>query len=331
MPEAAVSVLMLAHNHGEFIREAIESVLTQKTDRKIELLIGEDASRDGTLAVCREFAARYPDVIRLFSHGENIGMHANFAHLWRQAQNEYIAFCEGDDFWCDDEKLSLQAAFLDKNPDCNLCGAFTRVIAQGQDGAWRETGIMKPSALKARYTFEDLIGDYGFHFSSVMLRKSPVEFPAWFSSMYCVDRPLYLLAAQHGGAGAVDRVLSVYRIHPGGNWSSIDTAKKAERSISLFTTFIRHFGPEHGRSFRETLADILWFYMSEDLMAGRMREARSMFWKSLRWSTPGFVARHFLRIGKVFLRLHFPAVDKLRQASQCKKNQCKQSQCKPRQ
>lgn len=316
MKKNSISILMLAHNHGGFIRESIESVLNQKLDRNLELLIGEDASRDDTLAVCREFVARYPDVIRLFSCRENIGMHANFANLWHEARYEYIAFCEGDDFWCDDEKLSLQAAILDKDSECNLCGGFTRVIAKDQGGDWREIGVIKPSVLKPRYSFEDLIGDYGFHFSSVMLRKSSVVFPEWFSSMYCVDRPLYLLATQGGDAASVDKVISVYRIHPGGNWSSLDATKKAERSICLFTTFIRYFGPRHAHSFRVTLADILWSYMSEDLMAGRVGEARSLFWRSLRWGTSDFIAIHFQRVLKVFLRLYFPVVDKLRKGIQ---------------
>ena len=189
-----VSIIMLAYNHENYIREAVESILSQETDFSFELLIGEDKSTDTTLAVCKELQQENPHIIRLVTSEENVGMHRNLARLWCRANGAYIAFCEGDDYWIDSKKLSAQVAFLATNLDCSLCGTYTQSIQQDLQGNWNNAEVVKPKKIKDKYAFFELIAHYNFHFSSVMVRKSAVNFPDWFWTVYCVDRPLYLVA-----------------------------------------------------------------------------------------------------------------------------------------
>ena len=95
-----VSVLMLAYNHSEFIKQAIASIINQETNGfTFEIIIGEDNSTDDTLDICKELQQKYPYLIRLIVSDGNVGMHRNFARLWIRAKGKYIAFCEGDDYW----------------------------------------------------------------------------------------------------------------------------------------------------------------------------------------------------------------------------------------
>lgn len=306
MNRPVVSVLMLAWEHGPYIRQAIESVLAQQSLYRFELLIGEDASNDDTLVVCEQYQARFPNLVKVLAAPENIGMHRNFARLWAHAAGEYIAFCEGDDYWCDATKLTRQVEFLRSNTDCTLCGTFTDKVSEDAAGHWVPAGAIRPTNIKEKYSFEELIAGYHFHFSSVMLRKDSAHFPDWFSSVYCVDRPLYLLAAVNGLAGLLPEVMSVYRLHAGGNWSSISMEGKAQRSTDLFLKMRDYFDARYRSLFQQTLATILWSYMSQDLRTGLRRPARKAFWQSLRLSPGTIVGANPLQFFKVLILLYAP-------------------------
>ncbi|MCS7029797.1 MAG: glycosyltransferase [Bacteroidia bacterium] len=120
-----VSVHMVTYNHEPFIREAIEGVLKQKTSFQYELLIGEDCSTDRTLEICKEYALKYPHIIKLHAREKNMGMVPNFYDLLLKCKGKYVAFCEGDDVWIDEYKLQKQVEFLEKNPD--FSGACSKV------------------------------------------------------------------------------------------------------------------------------------------------------------------------------------------------------------
>ena len=258
-----ISVLMLAYNHGPYIRQAIESVLAQQCDHPFRLWIGEDNSSDDTRAVCRELQTVHSDRIELLCSDESLGMHGNFSNLWKHSSGEFVAFCEGDDYWSDPFKLQKQVDWMEMHPENSMCGTFTDIISRKVDGTWEISGQVRPPVVQSAYSFEDLIPSYTFHFSSVMVRRGAVQFPVWFQSVYCVDRPLYLLAAQNGPAGLLPEVTSVYRLHAGGAWSTLDMRAKADRSIHLFETMMHFFPAGYRWKFRRTLGDILWAYTGQ--------------------------------------------------------------------
>ena len=107
-----VSVCMTTYNHEPYIAEAIESVLAQQTSFGVELVVGEDCSTDRTAAICREYAAKYPDRIRLVTSPENVGWRANYRRTFEACRGKYVAYCDGDDWWSDPRKLQMQADLL---------------------------------------------------------------------------------------------------------------------------------------------------------------------------------------------------------------------------
>mgnify|MGYP001248218371 CR=1 FL=1 len=116
-----VSVHMITYNHEKYIAQAIEGVLMQKTNFLFELVIGEDCSTDSTRVICKEYADRYPNIIKLLPDaGKNLGMMENAIRTTMACTGKYIALCEGDDYWTDPYKLQKQVDFLEAHNDYGL-------------------------------------------------------------------------------------------------------------------------------------------------------------------------------------------------------------------
>lgn len=278
MTAPQVSVLMLVFDHEAFVAQAIESVLAQKCDFDFDLIIINDCSADQSASVCRFFAEKYPSIIKFIDNPSNQGMHNSFETIWNESAADLVAFCEGDDFWIDDSKLQKQRDLMCQNLHWSLCGAIAQVIEINDVETWSPTGAIQPPVAKKEYSFEDMIGSYHFHFSTVMLRKRAVVFPDWFKSVYCVDRPIYLIAAQSGAAGYLNSIVSSYRIHSGGNWSSIDSMRKATQSSDLFLKLAGHFDQDFRQIFEVTLFNVLQTYVAVEMLAKRYDVARQIFW-----------------------------------------------------
>ena len=135
-----VSVHMLAYNHEAYIRQAIEGVMMQKTDFEFELVIGEDCSQDKTREICFEYQKKYPDKIRVLWWHENVSKFGgNGRRTFARCRGEFIAFCEGDDYWIDPEKLSKQVDVFRRNPSVGLCFTDVKVFFQ-EDGRFKTDG-----------------------------------------------------------------------------------------------------------------------------------------------------------------------------------------------
>lgn len=124
-----ISVIMMTYNHGEFIKEALDSVLKQKVNVQYEILIVDDASTDNTRAVLREYKKKYPHVIRLYLRKRN-SCHPtkNLYFLLKNARGKYYAILEGDDFWTDKKKLQTQYDFLEENRAYSACVCDVDVV-----------------------------------------------------------------------------------------------------------------------------------------------------------------------------------------------------------
>ena len=117
-----ISACIITYNHEQFIRKCLEGAIAQKLDIDYEIIIGEDLSSDKTFEICYEYASRYPDLITLISGPSNLGMVDNWIRTIQNCSGNYIAICEGDDYWTDPFKLQKQVEFLNCNPAFSICG-----------------------------------------------------------------------------------------------------------------------------------------------------------------------------------------------------------------
>ncbi|GAB3323490.1 glycosyltransferase [Larkinella ripae] len=212
-----VSICIITYNQEKFIREAIDSVVSQKTSFPFEILIGDDFSKDNTRAIITEYAERYPGLVRPVLHPRNLGQNGLFNTLetYGLAKGEYIAAMDGDDYWTDPLKLQKQVDFLDANPDFSTC--FHNALITYEDGS--PSVILNPPDQKPVCTVEDLIGEKEIWFmatSSVLFRNVIKEYPDWFKKSVSGDIPRYVLLAKYGKIGYLPDVMSVYRKNSNG-------------------------------------------------------------------------------------------------------------------
>ncbi len=124
---------MTTYNHAPYLRQAIESVLAQQTPFGVELVLGDDCSTDGTTEICRGYAARYPDRVRLVTGEHNLGWRANYRRTFEACRGKYVAYCDGDDWWSDPQKLRRQVEAMEADPACGMCYTRAYNYYQGTD------------------------------------------------------------------------------------------------------------------------------------------------------------------------------------------------------
>lgn len=117
---AYVSVIVVTYNHVKNIAKCLDSIIEQETDIPYEVIVADDASNDGTTDIVKSYAERYPAIIVPIIQKENIGPGFNFQCALDRAQSKYIAYCDGDDYWCHSKKLEIATKTLDQNPDCTI-------------------------------------------------------------------------------------------------------------------------------------------------------------------------------------------------------------------
>ncbi len=207
-----VSVLIITYNQKKFIREAIDSVLAQKTTFPIEILVGDDFSTDGTREIIQEYERQYPGLVIGVLHPHNMGKNGgiNFLETLKLAKGEYYALIDGDDYLTNPLKLQKQADLLDAHLDYSM--TFHNALIIYEDGS--PSHILNGDDMKPFYTVDDLIGEDEVWFmatSSTMYRNSIKEYPAWFRDSSSGDIPRLILKAKLGKIGYIPDVMSVYR------------------------------------------------------------------------------------------------------------------------
>ncbi len=231
-----VTALVTTYNHGNYIAQALDSVLMQKTNFEYEIIVAEDCSIDRTRSIVLDFQRRDPERIRLVLPAENLGSAGNrvFAQAFELAQGEYVALLDGDDYWTSPKKLQKQVEFLELHPDCALC--FHNALRIYEDAS-RAALPYNFAGQKRISILEDIVESNFIAGCTPMLRKDAAgRFPEWYYNVPHGDWSLYILCAQHGKIGYMDEILGVYRIHNQGFWSKRDAIQKLEEIISFYET-----------------------------------------------------------------------------------------------
>jgi len=121
-----VSVLIPSYNRKDLIARTIDSILNQNCEFDFELIIGDDFSSDGVRDVLIKYQQNNPNKIKLIFHEENIGLGANWAYCVKEARGKYLANCDNDDYWHNENKLNIQVEFLENNKDIGVCHTYYR-------------------------------------------------------------------------------------------------------------------------------------------------------------------------------------------------------------
>jgi glycosyltransferase involved in cell wall biosynthesis len=233
-----VAIEIATYNHEKYIGQTIESVLNQKTTFDFKLIICEDCSTDNTAKICAAYKSKYPDKIDLYLNETNTGVLPNAIKLHKLSLGshaKYIAMLDGDDYWCDKNKLQKQVNFLEKNTDYSLC--FHAVYEQSGD-------LKNPSVhniSRKEETFDCVqLARYNFISTPTVVFRNGLfkSLPSWFSSSPAGDYVLHMLNSRKGPIKYFPDLMAVYRKHTGGIWSPQTQKINSEKWIRLLDNLI---------------------------------------------------------------------------------------------
>lgn len=214
----SVSVVIVSYNQEKYISKAIESVLTQKTDFPVEILVGDDCSSDRTPEIIQGYVDRYPDKIKFIRRSSNVGATYNAYDLNTRCEGDYIAYLEGDDYWTDPLKLQKQKDFLDRHTEFHSCAGRFQCVDENGNTTRALIEWYKP---RKHFSLRDFDGYHLPSQSSTYLRRNIYKEPKFdYSVMYKTnpmigDRISILVYLMHGDLYCFDEKMTAYRLPQG--------------------------------------------------------------------------------------------------------------------
>jgi glycosyltransferase involved in cell wall biosynthesis len=309
-----LSVAMITYNHERFIGQAIESVLAQKVNFEYEIVVGEDCSTDGTRAIVTDLSRRYPSRIVPLLRERNLGGPRNFHGTLAACRGQYVALLEGDDYWTCTNKLQKQVDFLDLHPDWNICCSRAQVRNElnVSSGALRvQTGAIFPARpdsppvngqdlagllpvsprAAGTYTLKDLLCENFIPTCTVVYRWSGLpRFPSSLSRSALGDLTRHAIVAGQKNIELLDDCTAVYRIHPGGIWSSRDRVSQFIENTTMLAALNRHLGHPYKNLLGAHVARSYLYLSLAARQEGKRVEACKHVLSCLRnggWQSPG--------------------------------------------
>lgn len=225
MGKIEVSVYCLAYNHEKYIRKALDGFISQKTSFEYEVFVHDDASTDNTASIIKEYADKYPNIIKpifqienQYSRGQKIVKNI----ILPKMHGKYVAICEGDDYWTDSAKLQRQYDALESHPECSI--STHRTGCCNEDGSYNERIIpcinigLDENIVLSQDEFAHYIWQKGyiFHTSSYFIRREVFDIPLDLAR----DEGLIRKSLIMGGVFYYSDIMSMRRLWTVGNFNS---------------------------------------------------------------------------------------------------------------
>lgn len=217
-----VTIQCLTYNHEPFIRQCLEGFVMQATNFRFEAIVHDDASTDRTAAIIKEYADKYPDIIKPIFEVENqYSKHDGTIgrSIRENTHGKYIAMCEGDDYWTDPYKLQKQVDFLESHPNYVMCSHRFNQYIQDKNLLEEEKDLTFQGA---DYDLKNLIGGKWLTQTlTVMYRRDALDLHRYESYSMSLDMILFYELLRNGKGYCFPDVMAVYRLHRGGVWSKV--------------------------------------------------------------------------------------------------------------
>jgi glycosyltransferase involved in cell wall biosynthesis len=218
-----VTIICPTYNQEKFIAEALDGFVKQKTNFPFEIIVHDDASTDKTIEIVKKYEKEFS---QLFN---NIYQNVNqFSQeitritrlTYKAARGKYIALCEGDDYWTDENKLQKQVDFLEANPGYAICFHGVNVLKDSKE----KSSVLNRSDKEETYSILDLAEMNIIHTPSVVFRNGLFDkLPGWFNESPVGDYVLHMLNAKKGLIKYFPETMAVYRVHDSGVWGQPGT------------------------------------------------------------------------------------------------------------
>lgn len=229
-----VSINCITYNQVNYIRQCLEGFLIQKTNFDYEVLIHDDASTDGTDDIIREYAQKYPTIIKPIFEKENQyskGIPISATFNYPRVKGKYIAVCEGDDYWTDPYKLQKQVDFLNNHPDYAMCFHDCYIRNETQNEFYHE------EIQDRDYSVKELFSKWIVPTASMLLKKECVLEISPDIRIINGDIRVVLSCFAHGKVRGMKDKMSAYRVQENG----VTFKRVKENPLKLETAYIGHY------------------------------------------------------------------------------------------
>lgn len=230
-----VTILCLVYNHEAYIRQCLEGFVMQRTNFRFEAIIHDDASTDKSADIIREYAEKYPEIIKPILETQN--QYSKHDGTISRIMNEnthgkYVAMCEGDDFWIDPLKLQKQVDLLEKHKDCSVCCGGYYIKNNSE-----ETSLVceyKANQISFKFDLKDWSQNWLTKTLTMMYRNEVLnDYPR---NKYKFGRDIHICyhLLRKGAGIYLSEPLGVYNIHKGGICSMVDKSVNAIHSYNCY-------------------------------------------------------------------------------------------------
>jgi glycosyltransferase involved in cell wall biosynthesis len=214
----SVNAAIITYNHVGFVDKAIQRAVAQKFEGEYKIILHDDCSSDGTTDACKRWKDKHPDLIELHTCSKNKGMGLSWKDTLAACKADYIAICEGDDYWMDPLKLQKQVSFLEGNREYSIsCHRIYKKKESGRPLLYEDEFATNN---EVEYDINDMAtyGNLVATPSVVFRNKLMPALPAGFEQLPIVDYVLHLLNARYGKIKYFPEAMAVYREHARGAW-----------------------------------------------------------------------------------------------------------------
>lgn len=252
MVDCMVSILCTTYNQEPYIKDALDGFLMQKTSFPFEVIVHDDASTDGARGILEDYEARFDNVKVVYEEVNKYDQRPRGGYfqglMEKFATGKYIALCEGDDFWTDENKLQSQFDYMESNPDCICCGHAT--IMANADDTDHVLGILGCGDKEADISSDIVLSSVGMHTSSLFYKRGLAEkyLEEWCLPNVIGDIPWLVWLCENGRVHYIPAKSSVYRVMAKGSYSAVkDPDMLAQRNADLIKLFTLLDGYTNGK------------------------------------------------------------------------------------
>ena len=301
MNNPTVTVWCLTYNQKEFIRDALDGFVMQKTSFPFEVIVHDDASTDGTTDIVNDFAHKFPNIIKPMIETENQWQKGGLKHIIsimneKHLRGKYIAFCEGDDFWTDPLKLQRQVDFLESHPDYSMCFHSAKKRYETNAMAWIDCENIQDKD----YDATDVFVNWTIPTASVLCRKEAMDFYANLKHSELIqnyDIFIILSCAMVGKLRGMHEQMSVYRIQSEGlTYNKKALIRCTMNNPGHFLTLKENFPIVDSKSIDDTISKV---FFERAIIQNTYSDKLRDLWSSFHYSSRRFwkmSAKSILRI-----------------------------------
>lgn len=254
MNDIVVSICCITYNQEKYIAKTLDGFINQKVNFKYEIVISNDCSTDKTQEIINIYKKKYSDLIRDISPEKNIGAIENFYYCLKSCKGKYIAICEGDDYWIDENKLQLQVSLLENNPEYGMCYTKARKFIQYKQKYSRKLFGEKVNSFEDLLLNGNRIPTLTVCMCSSLVKQYMLDIKPEEKEWMMGDYPLWLYFAKNTNIYFINKVTSVYRllIESASHTKNINNAVKfLKSSFEIQKYFAEKYNVKFSRTFNE--------------------------------------------------------------------------------